>query len=99
MELFHANIVYSENLTRLAVHTDSYLGVEDGKVAGIWEKLPQMYEGLPVTECGNGVLIPAFSDLHVHAPQYLNRGLNMDLLLEDWLNQLTFPMEARFWMI
>ena len=96
MELFHANIVYSKNQTELAVYTDSYLGVEDGKVAGIWEKLPAVYEGLPVTECGHGVLIPAFSDLHVHAPQYLNRGLNMDLLLADWLSQLTFPMEARF---
>lgn len=96
MELFHANIVYSKSQTELVAYTDSYLGVEDGKVAGIWDKLPAEYEGLPVTECGNGILIPAFSDLHVHAPQYLNRGLNMDLLLEDWLNQLTFPMEARF---
>ena len=96
MELFHANIVYSKNQTELAVHNDSYLGVQGGKVAGIWEELPAEYEGLPVTECGSGVLIPAFSDLHVHAPQYLNRGLNMDLLLADWLSQLTFPMEARF---
>ena len=40
MELFHANIVYSKNQTELAVHNDSYLGVEDGKVAGIWEELP-----------------------------------------------------------
>ncbi len=96
MELFHANIVFSKNQTELAVYPDSYLGVEDGKVAGIWEKLPAVYEGLPVTECGHGVLIPSFSDLHVHAPQYLNRGLNMDLLLSDWLSQLTFPMETRF---
>lgn len=96
MQLFHANIVYSRNQTELAVHAGSYLGVKDGKVAGIWEELPQQYLGLPVTECGDGVLIPAFSDLHVHAPQYLNRGLNMDLLLADWLSQHTFPMEARF---
>ena len=96
MEIFHANIVYSKTQTELAVYTDSYLGAENGKVAGIWKELPGQYSALPVTECGNGVLIPAFSDLHVHAPQYLNRGLNMDLLLEDWLAQLTFPMEARF---
>ena len=42
------------------------------------------------------MIIPAFSDLHVHASQYIERGLGMDMLLSDWLNQYTFPQEARF---
>ena len=96
MQLFHGNIVYSKDRTSLAVHQDSWLGVENGTVAGIWPRVPEQYAGAPVTELGQGVLIPAFSDLHVHAPQYLNRGLEMDLLLQDWLEQCTFPMEARF---
>ena len=96
MELFHGNVVYSKDRTGLAVHEDSWLGVENGAVAGLWPRLPEAYAGAPVTELGQGVLIPAFSDLHVHAPQYLNRGLEMDLLLQDWLEQCTFPMEARF---
>ena len=81
MQLFHGNIVYSKDMTALAVHKDSYLGVEKGIVAGIWPKMPGACEGAPVEEIGQDVLIPAFSDLHVHAPQYLNRGLEMDLLL------------------
>ena len=96
MELFHGNIVYSKDRTGLAVHEGSWLGVENGAVAGLWPRMPEAYAGAPVTELGEGVLIPAFSDLHVHAPQYLNRGLEMDLLLQDWLEQCTFPMEARF---
>ena len=96
MQLIHANIVYSENKDKFAVHPDSYIGVENGIVKGIWPVIPEEYRNIPVTDHSEGVLIPAFSDLHVHAPQYLNRGLKMDLLLREWLEQCTFPMEAKF---
>ena len=96
MKLIHADIVYSEDREHMAVHPDSYIAVEKGKVKGIWPVIPEEYRSVPVTDHGNGVLIPAFSDLHVHAPQYLNRGLEMDLLLEDWLNKCTFPLEAKY---
>ena len=96
MQLIRANIVYSEDREHLAVHADSYIAVDRGVVRGIWSVVPEEYRDVPVTDYGSGVLIPAFSDLHVHAPQYLNRGLKMDLLLSDWLERWTFPMEARF---
>lgn len=96
MKLIHADIVYSEDREQLAVHEDSYIGVEDGLVQGIWKEVPENLREAEIIDYGDAVLIPAFSDLHVHAPQYLNRGLEMDLLLSDWLNMCTFPMEARF---
>ena len=96
MKIIHADIVFSENREHLAVHPGSYIAVEKGIVKGIWTELPEEYKNAPLTDYGDGVLIPAFSDLHVHAPQYLNRGLDMDLLLADWLDKCTFPMEARF---
>lgn len=96
MKLIHADIVYSEDRAHLAVHPDSYIAVEKGKVKGIWPVIPEEYRNVPVTDHSGGVLIPAFSDLHVHAPQYLNRGLEMDLLLEDWLSKCTFPLEAKY---
>lgn len=96
MKLIHADIVYSEDREHLAVHPDSYIAVENGKVKGIWPVIPEKYRNVPVTDHGEGVLIPAFSDLHVHAPQYLNRGLEMDLLLSDWLDKCTFPLEAKY---
>ena len=96
MKLIHADIVFSEDREHLAVNPDSYIAVENGIVKGIWPVIPEEYQGVPLTDYKGAVLIPAFSDLHVHAPQYLNRGLEMDLLLSDWLDRCTFPMEAKF---
>ena len=96
MHIYHANIVYARNRDEMAVHKDSYLAVENGTVAGIYPELPEQYAGAPLTDYGRCIMIPAFSDLHVHAPQYPQRGLGMDVLLADWLNKYTFPQEARF---
>ena len=95
MQIYHANIVWSESRDEFAVRRNSYIAVENGIVEGIYGKLPEKYTGAPLTDYGNNVMIPAFSDLHVHAPQYPQRGLGMDLLLSDWLNTYTFPQEAR----
>ena len=89
MKIYRANIVYSRSRDDLAVFRDSYIAVENGVVEGIYEQLPEKFAALPVRNFGSGVMIPAFSDLHVHAPQYPQRGLGMDLLLEDWLNTYT----------
>ena len=42
------------------------------------------------------VLLPGFVDLHVHAPQWPQLGTGLDLPLERWLFEYTFPLEARF---
>jgi guanine deaminase len=41
-------------------------------------------------------LLPGFVDLHVHAPQWPQLGLALDLPLEEWLQACTFPLEARY---
>jgi guanine deaminase len=41
-------------------------------------------------------LLPGLIDLHVHAPQWPNLGLALDLPLEEWLQRCTFPLEARY---
>lgn len=96
MNILHGNILFSKNHEELVTYKDSYLVVDNGKVQGIYTSLPEQYRGAPISDYGNGVIIPAFSDLHVHASQYVERGLGMDMLLSDWLNQYTFPQEARF---
>ena len=42
------------------------------------------------------VLLPGFIDTHLHAPQWPNLGSGLDLPLERWLGEHTFPTEARF---
>jgi guanine deaminase len=40
--------------------------------------------------------LPGFVDLHVHAPQYPQLGLALDVPLQTWLSTYTFPLEARY---
>jgi guanine deaminase len=44
----------------------------------------------------NEYLLPGLVDLHVHAPQWPQLGLALDLPLEDWLQACTFPLESRY---
>jgi guanine deaminase len=41
-------------------------------------------------------LLPGLVDLHVHAPQWPQLGTALDQPLEVWLQQYTFPLEARY---
>ncbi|KAJ3511884.1 hypothetical protein NLJ89_g3848 [Agrocybe chaxingu] len=41
-------------------------------------------------------IIPGFIDTHTHAPQVPNMGTGGQYQLLDWLQTLTFPMEAKF---
>lgn len=43
-----------------------------------------------------GLLLPGLVDLHVHAPQYPQRGRALDKPLAAWLQDYTFPLEARY---
>ena len=96
MEIYRGHIVYSKNKDELVELSNSYIVVDQGIIQDIYQELPKQYQGNKVTDFGNAVIIPAFSDLHVHAPQYPNRGIAMDKLLSNWLNDYTFPLEAKY---
>jgi guanine deaminase len=49
-----------------------------------------------VTLGADQILLPGLIDLHVHAPQFPQLGLALDLPLEQWLQACTFPLEARY---
>ena len=49
-----------------------------------------------ITTSPGSVLIPGLVDLHVHAPQWPQLGTGLDLPLERWLFEYTFPLEARY---
>ena len=96
MEIYRGNIVYSKNSKELVEISNGYIIVDNGVIQDVFEALPNKYLNYQVKDFGKGVIIPAFTDLHVHAPQYPNRGIAMDALLYDWLNQYTFPLEAKY---
>ncbi len=41
-------------------------------------------------------LLPGMVDLHIHAPQFPQMGGALHLPLYDWLQQCTFPLEAKY---
>ncbi|KAI1114130.1 guanine deaminase [Nemania sp. NC0429] len=41
-------------------------------------------------------VVPGFVDTHNHAPQWAQRGLGQSMHILDWLDNVTFPNEARF---
>ena len=41
-------------------------------------------------------LLPGMVDLHVHAPQWPQAGNALHLPLNDWLQEYTFPLEAKY---
>ena len=96
VQIYHGDIIYSKSKTEFSVNSDSYLVVKEEKVEGIYPVIPEEYKEVPVTDYGRNLIIPAFSDLHIHASQFVQRGVGMDCLLFDWLNTYTFPQESNF---
>ena len=95
-QVFKGDIAYSKNKEELSVHPDSFIIVSDGIVEGIYPVVPEEYKNLPLVDYTGKLIIPAFSDLHLHASQYYQRGVGMDKLLLDWLDTYTFPQESDF---
>ena len=89
-------ICQSASPDRLSCMENSYIPVLDGKVQGVFRKLPERFAGLPLADFGDRLVIPGMSDLHLHASQFAFRGLGMDMELLDWLNTYTFPAAAKF---
>jgi guanine deaminase len=63
-----------------------------------WErkKSAAREEGRLVELPRQAFLLPGFIDLHIHAPQWPQLGKALDVPLEVWLQQYTFPLEARY---
>ena len=97
MKIYRANLVFTPTPESFRFIPQGYVCVNgEGVIEGVYETLPDTYRGCPVTDYGDRLLIPAFNDLHIHAPQYRNLGLALDEELLPWLNKYTFPEEARF---
>ena len=98
MKIYKAHILYTKEPGRFEVMENGYVAVDaDGRVAGVATDLASLDgEGAEVTDYDDRLLIPAMNDLHVHAPQYRNQGLAMDLELLPWLQNYTFPEEMKY---
>ena len=94
--ILHGNIIHTPAFGQLETTPGGYLVLEDGVLQGVYPVLPGRYAACPVEDYGDGLIMPSFADLHLHAPQYPMLGMGMDLPLLDWLDTYTFRTEARF---
>lgn len=94
--ILKGNFVYTEKPEEYTIKEKSYIVVEDGIVKEFYDLLPAMYDEYEVIDYGDSIIIPGFVDLHLHAGQYLQRGMGMTKELLEWLNDYTYILEAKF---
>ena len=71
-----------------------FILVEDGLIKNFSEENPDT--SITLYDYTGKLIIPGLSDLHLHASQYPNTGLGLDLELLDWLDTYTFPEESKY---
>jgi len=95
--IYKAHLLFTKERSRFEVLENSYIAVENGCIVGVASDLSSLdYKSAEITDFGDCLLIPAMNDLHVHAPQYRNQGMAMDLELLPWLQNYTFPEEMKY---
>ena len=97
-KIYKGHILYTKENSRFEVLENGYVAVDaDGCVTGVAADLASLdSQDAEVIDFGDRLLIPAMNDLHVHAPQYRNQGIAMDLELLPWLQNYTFPEEMKY---
>ena len=97
-KIYKAHIFFTKEQNRFEVLENGYVAVStDGHVKGVATDLSTLAdEEAEVIDFGDRLLIPAMNDLHVHASQYRNQGIAMDLELLPWLQNYTFPEEVKY---
>lgn len=83
----------TENFDKLRIRK-GFILVENGIIKSFKETNPN--ESLKLYDYSDKLILPGLIDLHLHAPQYPNCGIGLDLKLLDWLYNYTFPEESKY---
>lgn len=95
-QVIKGDLIHTPALGRLCCLKGGYLLLEDGVIRSVSAQLPEQWAKAPVTDYSGCLILQAFVDAHLHAPQYPMLGTGMDLPLLEWLDRYAFPTEARF---
>lgn len=87
-------VIQTPEIDRLEIRRRCVVSVgEDGAILGMRDDPAAAVDvDLPET----AFLFPGLVDAHIHAPQWPQMGTGLDLPLERWLLEYTFPLEARY---
>ena len=73
-----------------------WLGTIDDRIAYLGTQAPEDPSAYGEVYAGEGrLLMPAFYNVHAHAPMTLLRGYAENLSLQSWLNDMVWPFEAK----
>lgn len=97
-KIYKAHVLYTKEKSHFEVLENGYVAVDaNGRVTGVAKDLASLdSKEAEIIDFGDRLLIPAMNDLHVHAPQYRNQGIAMDLELLPWLQDYTYPEEMKY---
>lgn len=96
LKAYKGHVVYTASPEAFTVIENGYIVVENGIVKAVSHEMPKELDQSQVVDYGDRLIMPGFVDLHFHAPQYPNIGLGLDKELLPWLEDYTFPTEAKF---
>ena len=96
IRILKGDFIYSKSQTELEMIKDGFLLANEKEIIDLYTELPKEYKEERIEDYTGKLIIPGFTDLHVHAPQYTFRGLGMNMELIPWLNTYTFPAEAKY---
>lgn len=97
MDIYKGNIVYTKVKDKFEIYEHGYIVVNsDGTIEDCYAELPKEYANSQVTDFGNQIIIPGFTDLHLHPNQYPNVGLGYDLELMPWIETYATPCTEYF---
>lgn len=96
IKILKGDIIFSKSQEELGMIKDGFLIAKENVIVGVFAEVPEEYREMEVEDYTGKLILPGFTDLHVHAPQYTFRGLGMNMELLPWLNTYTFPEEAKY---
>ena len=94
--IYKGNILFTKTQHRFEIIENGYIVVENEKVVDVYTTLPAAYEQAKMIDYSGKLIIPGMNDMHVHAPQFRNLGIAMDMELLPWLQNYTFPEEMKY---
>jgi guanine deaminase len=100
--VFHGATIHSRDTSNLELLERSTLIVSDGRISAFYKSSSEIPDNAIPSDAEiydlppGDFLIPGFVDTHNHAPQWPMRGRGQGLHILDWLDQVTFPVEARY---
>lgn len=95
--ILRGNLVYTENKDKFTAIEHGYVIVNpQGVIEKVCKELPKEYDGEQVKDYGDCLIIPGFTDCHLHAAQYPQMGVSYNKEMMVWCNDYTIPQEMRF---